>query len=78
MCEIGRTREKNRRKVGQLGTNLPFFTVSFSPLFHNLATFPSSSFDEFCRPNRPTGKMGISGLEENSRFFGQRRRLVEE
>ena len=45
MCEIGGKREENRRKVGQCGTNLPFF-----PLFHILATFPSSSFDEFCHP----------------------------
>ena len=50
MCEIGGKREKNRRKVGQFGTNFPFFPVPFSPRFHNLATFPSSSFDEFCQP----------------------------
>ena len=30
MCEIGRKREKNWRKVGQFGTNFPFFPVPFS------------------------------------------------
>ena len=74
-CEIARKWEKNRRKMGQFGTNLPFFPVPFSPLFHNLATFPSNSFDEFCRLNQPTGKMGISGLADIGRLFGQCRRL---
>ena len=64
MCEIGRKREENWRKEGQFGTNFPFFPVPFSPLFHNLATFPSNSFEEFCQPNSPTGKMGIWGLAD--------------
>ena len=67
MCEIGRKQEKNRRKVGQFGTNFPF------PLFHNLATFPSGAFDEVCQANWPTGKMGISGPADIGRFFGKRR-----
>ena len=57
MCDIGRKWEKNRGKVGRFGTNFPFFLVPFSPLFHNLATFPSGSFDELCQPNWPTRKM---------------------
>ena len=72
MCEIGR---KQERKAGQFGTNFSFFPVPFSRLFHNLAVFPSSSFVEFCQPNSPTGKLGISGLTDISRFFSQRRWL---
>ena len=75
MCTIGRKREENRRKRRQFGTNFPFFPVPFSPLFHSPATFASSSFDEFCQPDLPTGKMAISGLADISRLFGQRRRL---
>ena len=75
MCEIGGKREENWRKVGQFGTKFPFVPVTFSPLFHNLTTSPSSSFDEFRQPNQPTGKMGISGLADIGRSFGQRRRL---
>ena len=45
----------NGRKIGEnwdnLGQNFQFFLVPFPPLFHNLATFPSSSFDEFCQAN---------------------------
>jgi hypothetical protein len=50
-CEICWKREKNRRKGGQFGTNFPFLPVPFPPLFHNLTTFPSNSFDGFCQPN---------------------------
>ena len=40
-------RRKNRKKLGQISL---FFTVPFSPFFHSLATFPSSSFDELLLP----------------------------
>ena len=73
MCEIGRKREENRRKKGPFATNSPFSLV---PFFHNLATPPSSSFDESCLPNWPTRKMGILGLADSRRFFGQRRWLL--
>jgi hypothetical protein len=62
VCEIGRKREENLKKAGQFGTRFPFFPVPFFPLFHNLTTFPSSSFDQFCQPNQLIAKMGISGL----------------
>ena len=78
MCEIGKKQEENRRKMGQFGKNFPFFPVPLSPLSHNLATFPSNSFDEFCQPDWPTGILAILGLANIGRFFGQRRRLPKQ
>ena len=60
MCEIGRKLEKS----GSIQDKFPIFPSPIFPTFRNLATFPSSSFDAFCHPNWPTGKMGISGLAD--------------
>ena len=71
----------NGRKIGEKSDNLGqishFSRSHFPPLFHNLATVPSSSFDEFCQPNSPPAKMGISGLIDSRQFFGQCRGLEE-
>ena len=40
MCEIGWKWERNRRKMGQLGTNSPSFPNPLISFFHSLATFP--------------------------------------
>ena len=45
----------NGREIGEqldnLGQISHFSQSHFAPFFHNLVTFPSSSFDEFCQPN---------------------------
>ena len=40
MCEIGRKQEKNRRKLGQLGTNFHFSQSHFSHFSHFSTTSP--------------------------------------
>ena len=73
VCEIGWKREKNCRKMGQFGTNSPFLPIPFFSFSHSLATFPSRSFDECCRPNWPTGKTENLCRADTRRFSGQRR-----
>ena len=62
MCGLDRRWDKNRKKLGKCGRNLPF-----SPSFHSLITFPASAFDEFCSPDWQM---------ENAKFLTSRHRPI--
>ena len=63
----------NRRKFGEKRDNLAQISHYSESHFPHLSTtsppFPQVPLMSFARRNWPTGKMGISGLADISRFF---------